>query len=298
MDACVDFSAYEAQHVSDVVLVLAGKVGHYIFISTNSVYMSDIPDNSELYSDEEYPSGSQWNAVVDTPLQQKYGWDKRACEEVLVAAHAAGGFPATRLRIPAICGPGDTSYRWFRLHKWLQSGQPVYATNPIGGYCACFSLDVVSAVHATIAAGSIAHGQVYHITQSPASTLPEVIEAMSAGSKTYALCARARGRSPLGSSPQPSRDGAWCASCADTRTFQTVVGFACSHPKLRQLSPRRRRLNVSRGTSWMHRLTAATVLQRLNEILAGSPVLSASGIQSQLNSSRARRENSMRATIQ
>ena len=184
VDACVDFSAYEASHVSDVVLVLAGKVGHYIFISTNSVYMSDIPDNSELYSDEEFPSGSQWNAVVDTPLQQKYGWDKRSCEEVLVAAHAAGGFPATRLRIPAICGPGATSYRWFRLHKWLQSGKPVYATNPIGGYCACFSLDVVSAVHATIAAGSVAFGQVYHITQSPATTLPEVIEAMSAGAKT------------------------------------------------------------------------------------------------------------------
>ena len=184
VDVCIDFSAYEAQHVSDVVLMLAGKVGHYIFISTNSVYMSDIPDNTELYSDEEFPSGTQWNAVVDDPLQQKYGWDKRACEEVLVAAHAAGGFPATRLRIPAICGPGDTSYRWFRLHKWLQSGQPVYATNPIGGYCACFSLDVVSAVHAAIATGSPAFGQVYHITQSPATTLPEVVDAMAAGSKT------------------------------------------------------------------------------------------------------------------
>ena len=55
--------------------------------------------------------------------------------------------------------------RWFRLHKWLQSGKPVYATNPIGGYCACFSLDVVSAVRAALAAGSVAFGQVYHITQ-------------------------------------------------------------------------------------------------------------------------------------
>ena len=37
VDAAIDFTAYEAQHVSDVVLVLAGKVGHYVFISTNSV---------------------------------------------------------------------------------------------------------------------------------------------------------------------------------------------------------------------------------------------------------------------
>ena len=78
---------------------------------------------------------------------------------MLVAAHAAGGFPATRLRIPAICGPGDTTYRWLRIHKWLQSGHPLYATNPIGGYCACYSLDVVAAVRAAIAAGSKTFGK-------------------------------------------------------------------------------------------------------------------------------------------
>ena len=37
LDAAIDFTAYEAHHVSDVVLVLAGKVRHYVFISTNSV---------------------------------------------------------------------------------------------------------------------------------------------------------------------------------------------------------------------------------------------------------------------
>ena len=34
VDACVDFSAYDAGHVSDVVLCLTGNCGHYIFIST------------------------------------------------------------------------------------------------------------------------------------------------------------------------------------------------------------------------------------------------------------------------
>ena len=111
------------------------------------------------------------------------GWDKRGCEEVLVAAHAAGGFPATRLRIPAICGPGDTTYRWLRIHKWLQSGHPLYATNPIGGYCACYSLDVVAAVRAAIAAGSKTFGEAYHITQDPPTTLPQVVDAMAAGSQ-------------------------------------------------------------------------------------------------------------------
>ena len=38
VDACIDFSAYNAAHVSDLVLALAGgRVAHYVFISTNSV---------------------------------------------------------------------------------------------------------------------------------------------------------------------------------------------------------------------------------------------------------------------
>ena len=145
--------------------------------------MSDIPDNTVPYDDDGPPSGATWNAHVDASLRQAYGWDKRGCEEVLVAAHAAGGFPATRLRIPAICGPGDTTYRWLRIHKWLQSGHPLYATNPIGGYCACYSLDVVAAVRAAIAAGSKTFGEAYHITQDPPTTLPQVVDAMAAGSQ-------------------------------------------------------------------------------------------------------------------
>ena len=79
--------------------------------------------------------------------------------------------------IPAICGPGDTSYRWFRLHRWLSSGQPVYATNPIGGYCACYSLDVVAAVRAAIATGS---RQRFPVPRSSGSVL---------ASKHFASCA-------------------------------------------------------------------------------------------------------------
>ena len=32
-------------------------------------------------------------AFVPPELRAAYGWDKRGCEELLVAAHAAGGFP-------------------------------------------------------------------------------------------------------------------------------------------------------------------------------------------------------------
>ena len=39
MCVCVCVCVREQAHVSDVVVELAGKVGHYIFISTNSTYM-------------------------------------------------------------------------------------------------------------------------------------------------------------------------------------------------------------------------------------------------------------------
>jgi len=150
VDFAVDFSAFSATHVADAARVLAGRVGHYIFISTNSVYQSDQHVAADAYDEE-----VAFELPVPTRNRDAYGWDKRACEELLVACAACGGgLPATRLRIPAICGPGDPTQRWWRYLLWLQSGQPLYSLkgSPVDehgrlpSYAACYSLDVVQAV--------------------------------------------------------------------------------------------------------------------------------------------------------
>ena len=227
------------------------------------MYMSDIPDNTVPYDDDGPPSGATWNAHVDASLRQAYGWDKRGCEEVLVAAHAAGGFPATRLRIPAICGPGDTTYRWLRIHKWLQSGHPLYATNPIGGYCACYSLDVVAAVRAAIAAGSKTFGEAYHITQDPPTTLPQVVDAMAAGSQR---CARASPAYPLGLLKLLHKQQSAQAACACAATLHSRSASGCSRRRHRPSSARRRRPSASLGTSSTPPCTAGTASQRRSVI--------------------------------
>ena len=182
VDCAIDFSAFNPSHVADAVGVLAGHVAHYIFISTNSVYQSD------QHSDEAYDEAEAFDLPVPAAARSAYGWDKRGAEEVLVAAHAAGAFPATRLRIPAICGPGDPTQRWLRYHLWIQSGHPVYslkgAQDPSTGrepsYSACYSLDVVQAVLLAMQKGAPTFGKAYHICGKERLTIPQLVRIMAA----------------------------------------------------------------------------------------------------------------------
>lgn len=181
-DFAVDFSAFTPACVSDVVVTLAGRIQHYVFISTNAVYMSDQHNLAESLVEEE-----AWNLPIAPELRSAYGWDKRGAEEVLVAAHTAGGFPATRLRIPAICGSGDPTQRWLRYHLTLASGTPIVCLRSgaeegarVPSYAACYSLDVVEAVLATLRTGSSTFGQVYHICGKERQTIAELAALMAA----------------------------------------------------------------------------------------------------------------------
>eukprot|EP01049_Picozoa_sp_SAG25_P000434 SAG25_NODE_16_length_24288_cov_31.926950_5_plen_318_part_00 len=176
-DFAVDFSAFTPTHVADAVGVLSGRVGHYIFISTNSVYQSD-----QHIAAEPYDEAEAFELPVPPSRRDAYGWDKRACEELLVACAASGGMPSTRLRIPAICGPGDPTQRWWRYLLWLRSGHPVYSLKGgavgegrLPSYSACYSMDVVQAVLAVVKAGEITFGEVYHICAAERLTLPELL---------------------------------------------------------------------------------------------------------------------------
>lgn len=161
VDFVVDFSAYHASEVSDVVTTMNGKLGHYIFISTQAVYQGGGWDAEKPQEED-----ATFDLAVDGKRRSAYGWDKRACEELLNSAHTTGGFPSTRIRIPIINGPHDNTFRLWRYHAWMKSGKPVYITR--GGhasYGCCYSGDVVSAVLAVLTAGKKTFGEAYQFQQ-------------------------------------------------------------------------------------------------------------------------------------
>src|SRR5262249_31218520 len=107
-DAAVDFAAFQAADVERAVRVLAGRVAHYVLISTGQVYLVRTPRPSPAReSDYDGPLMPEPPSGHPDHEDWAYGMGKRAGEDVLAAAFVRDGFPSTRLRIPMVNGERD-----------------------------------------------------------------------------------------------------------------------------------------------------------------------------------------------
>jgi nucleoside-diphosphate-sugar epimerase len=85
-DAVVDWVAFTPEHVRADIDAFRGRTGQYVFISSASAYQTP---------------PARLPVVESTPLRNpfwRYSRDKIACEDLLVAAYRAEGFPATIVR--------------------------------------------------------------------------------------------------------------------------------------------------------------------------------------------------------
>lgn len=90
-DLVVDCAAYQGDDIDDLFAALGGRLGHYIFISTDFVYATDIqsfPIREDAPKDDVSP----------------YGLGKLACEARLALLHRQRQFPCSILRPPHIIG--------------------------------------------------------------------------------------------------------------------------------------------------------------------------------------------------
>jgi nucleoside-diphosphate-sugar epimerase len=175
-DAVVDFAAFEAADTRRAAELLAGRVGHYVMISTGQVYLVREP----------LPGGAAREADYDGPLmaaprddaerqEWDYGMGKRGAEDALAAAWAVRRFPSTRLRIPMVNGERDY-HRRIEGYLWrLLDGEPVLL--PDGGRTPTrhvYSGAVARAV-ARILGNPTTHGQAYNLAQDETPTLAEIL---------------------------------------------------------------------------------------------------------------------------
>ncbi len=111
-DACIDNATLVPRWVRDVAAVLRGRIGHYSFISTTSVYASDaLIDADESDAREPYTGA---DAMAHTAAEVRanmslYGALKALCED-----EAVKQFPGITavIRPGLIVGPGDESDRF------------------------------------------------------------------------------------------------------------------------------------------------------------------------------------------
>jgi len=105
-DVVVEWIAFTPAHIERDLRLFAGRVGHYIFISSASVYQKPATD---------------YLITESTPLANPY-WEyarnKIACEERLMRAYREEGFPVTIVR-PSLTY-GDTQIP-LAINSWTKS---------------------------------------------------------------------------------------------------------------------------------------------------------------------------------
>ncbi|WP_437993049.1 NAD-dependent epimerase/dehydratase family protein [Sorangium sp. So ce145] len=235
-DAAVDFTAYTAADGRAAAQALGGgRIGHYVMISTGSVYLvreaCPRPSRERDYDGPLLPEP----AGEEDRAAWAYGVNKRGCEEEIAAAWQRDRFPATVLRIPMVNGERDPYRRLDRYIVRMLDGGPLLV--PDGGGHAVrnvYSGDVVRAIVKLLLVPST-FGEAYNLCMDETPTLTELLELIASQLGAPARLApipsaaiRARGIDPVAMSPFSDR---WM-SMLDPAKARAELGF--QHTPLRR----------------------------------------------------------------
>lgn len=110
-DAVIDVNGYVPRQVRDLAAALRGRVGHYVFVSTISVY-----DDAGIVPgmDEDAPLAGLADATTEEVTNETYGGLKVLCEQAAAEAFAGR---AVNVRPGIVAGPHDPTDR---VTYWLQ----------------------------------------------------------------------------------------------------------------------------------------------------------------------------------
>lgn len=133
-DAVVDFSAYESSWVSAAAERLAGRVRHYVFISSAAVYSDS----------EQFPLRETDRASGNTAWG-RYAEEKVRAERLLQRAHDEGRFAATLIRLPYVLGPASYADRENFVLNRLAAARPILLPGGGGALNSYIHVDDVAA---------------------------------------------------------------------------------------------------------------------------------------------------------
>lgn len=113
-EAVIDMIAYNGTDTEECIKAFAGRINHFIMISTRSVYRQ--PIKSPIH---------EGDLLVNDP-ELSYGFHKVQAENNLLQAYAANSFPATILRLPAVYGEYDYQAReWYFIKRILDKRKQI-----------------------------------------------------------------------------------------------------------------------------------------------------------------------------
>src|ERR1700731_361061 len=126
-DLVIDTTLYTGEEAKAAVEIFAGRVGRYIFLSTGQVYLVRV-GVERPYKEEDYPG----QVMAEPPKSEvsehenwRYGFDKRAAEDMFARAWTERKFPFTTLRLPMVNSERDHYDRIYGYFLRIQDGGPV-----------------------------------------------------------------------------------------------------------------------------------------------------------------------------
>ena len=186
-DYVLDFSGYEAKWVHDAIHALKGKVGYYVYVSTDSVY--EVCEEREAERDR----SSESDAVRPKDPKRRdelraadaYGDAKLAAEEALSDQRHDGGFPWVALRFSDVIGPRDNTFRWILYHMWIKFYHdleiPLHVPEGMQNVTASFTYveDAASAIILAMDKGEEVWNSAFNIAMEETFTLPSTLAKMA-----------------------------------------------------------------------------------------------------------------------
>ena len=193
-DATIDVCAYVPRQVRTLLESLNGRGGHYVFISTISVFPDATPENFTEDSPLREPA---WD---DELVMELYGELKVACEQV---AQELSGDRLLIIRPGYVVGPHDPTHRFTYWVERVAEGRSPMATPDTAQPLQCIDArDLAAFTIARLEAGDVTS---YNATAPmPAPTFGQVLETIARGVGQPLPEARAVGfdeRLPLAAPP-------------------------------------------------------------------------------------------------
>jgi nucleoside-diphosphate-sugar epimerase len=181
-----DFSAYKPEVLEASVEVLQGKVGLYVYISTDSVYEvceNKTLENNGLSREIDAIRPKEEHEIDRLNELDEYGNEKLSGEEVITGQRTAGGIPYLIVRLPDVLGPRDTTERIWTYIMWIQFYDfikiPIYIPPPIRDFKCSFVYvkDVTKAIFHLLDKG--VKDEIYNIGFDQVYTLEELIRTLA-----------------------------------------------------------------------------------------------------------------------
>jgi nucleoside-diphosphate-sugar epimerase len=179
-DAVVDLTLYNGAEARAAVERLAGRIGHYVFVSTGQVYLVREgvarPFRESDYVGPLTPEPATGRYDVD---EWRYGIDKRAAEDVFEAAGRERDFPYTTLRLPMVNGERDHFFRLYGYMLRLEDGGPILVPRtPAHALRHVYSGDVVEAIAGLVESGR-ARRRAYNVSQDETVSLRDFLTSVA-----------------------------------------------------------------------------------------------------------------------